>query len=118
MHIDIKTRDGVVILKPVGDIIGDASTELRAMVDDQLHDASKYANVLFDFAECSRIDSIGIGVLAGLHVSTMRKRRQVGVINVGNNIKNLFLMARLITMFDHFSTESEAIVNLRRGEGS
>lgn len=117
MHIDVRSRDGVIILKPVGDIIGAASHDLRSMVDDHLQDSAKYANVLFDFSDCSRIDSVGIGVLAGLHVSIMRKNRKIGVINVGNNIKNIFLMARLITMFDHFNTESEAIVNLRVGEG-
>ena len=65
----------------------------------------------------SRIDSVGVGVLAGLHVSLTGKGKKIGVINVGANIKNMFLMMRLITMFEHFHTESEAIVNLRAGEG-
>ncbi len=118
MHVDVRTRDGVIILKPIGDIIGPASHDLRAMVDDHLQNPSKYENVLFDFAECSRIDSVGIGVLAGLHVSIAGKGKKIGVVNVGNNIKNFFLMMKLITMFDHFNTESEAIVNLRIGEGA
>ena len=64
------------------------------------------------------MDSVGIGVLAGLHVSVLHEGKWIGVVNIRNNIKNLFLMARLITMFDHFSTGSEAIVNLRAGEGN
>ena len=73
---------------------------------------------LFDFADCRRIDSVGVGVLAGLHVSLANKGGKIGVINVGQNIKNVFLMMRLITMFAHFHTESQAIVNLQGGEGN
>lgn len=118
MRMDFRARNGVVILKPIGDIIGSASDELRVMVEDQLEAASRDSNILFDFAECSRIDSIGVGVLAGLQVSLAGKGRKIGVINVGENINNVFMMMRLITMFEQFHTESHAIVNLRGGEGS
>ena len=42
---------------------------------------------------------------------------QVGVINISDHIRNSFVMVKLITMFQHFKTENEAIVNLRGGEG-
>lgn len=71
---------------------------------------------LFDFADYSRIDSVGVDVLAGLHVSLANKGRKISGINVDQNIKNVFLMMRLITMFEHSYTESQAIVNLRGGE--
>lgn len=116
MRVDVRVRDGVVILKPIGDIIGPASQDLRDMVAAQLQDTSKYSDIIFDFADCSRIDSFGLGVLFGLHVSVARKGGKVAVINVGANIKNMFVMAKLITMFEHFHTESEAIINLRDGE--
>ena len=38
---------------------------------------------------------------------------QVGIVNVSDNIRNVFVIAKPITTFKHFNSEGEAIVNLR-----
>jgi len=113
MKIRTKTRDGVVVLKPIGRIIGPASDEFRRAIFDEMKGSIQSPNFLFDFAGVPRIDSVGIGVLAGLHVSIAHRGGRVGVINVSDNISSTFVMAKLITMFKHFKNENEAIVNLR-----
>ena len=113
MTVNVKNRDGVIVLKPRGQIIGPASNELRQVVKTQLQDASESTNFLFDFADCPRIDSAGVGILLGLHVSIAQKGGTIGVTNLSNSINNYFVMAKLITVFKHFDSENEAIVNLR-----
>ena len=116
MKIQTDTRDGVVVLKPIGRIIGHASDEFRRAIFDEMKGSMESPNFLFDFAGVSRIDSVGIGVLAGLHVSIAHRGGRVGVINISDNISSTLVMAKLITMFKHFKNEGEAIVNLRDGE--
>ena len=113
MEIQVKNRDGVIVIKPVGRIIGSASNEFRGAIIDQIKGSTESPNFVFDFAGVSRIDSVGIGVLVGLQVSIAQRGGQVGIINLSKNIRNTFVIAKLITTFRHFNSEDEAIVNLR-----
>ena len=113
MKIQTDTRDGVVVIKPIGSIIGPASNQFRFAIIDELKGIPDSPNFLFDFASVPRIDSVGIGVLVGLHVSIAQRGGQVGVINLSKNIRSSLVVAKLVTTFRHFNTECEAIVNLR-----
>ena len=112
MKIQTDTREGVVVLKPIGRIVGPASDEFRRAIFGEMKGSMESPNFLFDFADVSRIDSVGIGVLAGLHVSIAHRGGQVGVINISDNINSTLVMAKLITIFKHFKNEDEAIANL------
>ena len=113
MKIQTNTRAGVVVLKPIGKIIGPASNEFRRAIIEEIKGSMESPNFLFDFGSVSRIDSVGIGVLAGLQVSIALRGGQVGIINLSNNIKSTFVKVKLITTFQHFKNEEEAIVNLQ-----
>ena len=113
MEIHIKNRDGVIVMKPIGKIIGPASAEFRRAIIDEIKGSTESPNFVFDFASVSRIDSVGIGVLVGLHVSIAQRGGEVGVINLSDSIKNAFVITKLITTFQHFNSENEAVVNLR-----
>ena len=113
MDINVQNRDGVIVLKLGGRIIGAAGGELRQVIEEQLTDAPESPKFLFDFADVSRMDSSGLGTLVGLHVSVARKSGRIGVINVGTGINNLLVMGRLITIFEHFDSENEAIAALK-----
>ena len=113
MEVDVKTRDGIIVVKLREKIIGAASKEFRQVIQTQLQDASESPNFLFDFTDCPYMDSIGIGALVELHVSVAQMGGQIGVINVSNSIKNTFVTLRLINIFKHFDREPEAIANLQ-----
>ncbi|MBI1924962.1 STAS domain-containing protein [Candidatus Poribacteria bacterium] len=112
MAVDILQRDGVTILKLSGKIIGKSSNELKKVLDEQLANISGTPKLLLDFAEVSMMDSSGLGTLMGTHVSVAHKGGRIAVINVGTNIKNLIVRSRLITTFEHFNGEDEAIASL------
>ena len=65
MDVNVTSRGGVIVLKPRGRLIGSASNELQRVIDNQLADASEPPNFLFDFADCTRIDSKGVEVSYG-----------------------------------------------------
>jgi len=113
MDVNVEHRDGVIILRLGGRIVGIAGGELRQVIEEQLEDAPESPKFLFDFAEVSRMDSSGLGTLIGLHVSVARKEGRIGVINVSNSINNLLVIGRLITTFERFESEAEAIAGLQ-----
>jgi len=116
MKMQSDIRDGVVVIKPTGKIIGPASSQFSRAIIDEIKGMTESPNFLFDFAGVSQIDSVGIGALVASHVSIAERGGKVGVINVSNHIRNTFVITKLITTFKHFNNENEAIVNLRQLE--
>ena len=115
MKVNVSHRDNVIILTPNGKIIGPAVSDLRKTIDEQLANVSDSPKFLIDFADVSMLDSSGLGTLMGTHVSVVRKNGRIAVINVGANIKNLIVRSRLISVFEHFDSEDEAITSLTSG---
>ena len=112
MAIDVIQKDGVIVLKPSGKLIGSAVTDLRRTIDNELPDGSENPRLLIDFGDVSMMDSSGLGTLMGTHVSIAKKGGRIGIINVGTNIKNLIIRSRLISTFEHFDSENEAVTAL------
>ncbi len=112
MAIDVTQKDGVIVLKPSGKLIGSAVSELRKTIDDELPNSGENPRLLVDFADVSMMDSSGLGTLMGTHVSIAKKGGRIGIINVGTNIKNLIIRSRLISTFEHFDSENEAVTAL------
>ena len=112
MAIDVIQKDGVIILKPSGKLIGSAVSELRRTIDNELPSDEENPKLLIDFGDVSMMDSSGLGTLMGTHVSIVKRGGRIGIINVGTNIKNLIVRSRLISTFEHFDNENEAVTAL------
>ena len=112
MAIDVIQKDGVVVLKPSGKLIGSAVSELRRTIDNELPSGGENPRLLIDFGDVSMMDSSGLGTLMGTHVSIVKRGGRIGIINVGTNIKNLIVRSRLISTFEHFASENEAVTAL------
>ncbi len=112
MAIDVIQKDGVIVLKPSGKLIGSAVSELRRTIDNELPSDVENPRLLIDFGDVSMMDSSGLGTLMGTHVSIVKKGGRIGIINVGTNIKNLIVRSRLISTFEHFDSENEAVTAL------
>jgi anti-anti-sigma factor len=114
MDFNARNRDDVIILKLGGRIIGSASGQLRQSINEQIANIEA-PKILFDCEDISTMDSSGLGVLMATHASIARQGGRVGVIHVGTNIKNLIIRSRLITVFEHFDSEDEAVAALSGG---
>ena len=111
MAIDVRGRNGVIIVTLSGRIIGPAGGELRQTLNEQLENIDS-PKVLFDLGEVSRIDSSGLGTLVATQVTVARKGGRAGIVNIGEGIQNLLVMGRLITVFERYDSEEEAITGL------
>ena len=108
MSTKIRQQNGIVILEPNGKIMGPAVSELREAISPQI-EAYDTPRILINFQHVNRVDSSGLGALMGARAAVARKKGRVGVINVSKQIKNLIVLSRLVSLFEHFDSEAAAV---------
>ena len=109
MGIDVRQKEGVVIVKPGGNLYGPAALELKKAFDEQLANISETPLFLVDFADVTMMGSSGLGALVGAYTEIESKGGFIAIMNVDENIENLFIRSRLFDTFEHFNNEEEAI---------
>lgn len=98
----------VVILDLHGRIlIGQGENLLRDAVS-RLADSGN-VNILLNLADVPFIDSSVVGELVRTLTTVSRKGGTVKLLKLPPRIKNLLDMARLLTVFDAFESEDEAV---------
>ena len=109
MEIDVRHRDGVIIIKPNGRLIGTAAIDFKKRIEEEVAKAPSSPRLLFDLTGVSMMGSSGLGALMAAHVSIERNKGFVATINAGPNIQNLMIRSRLLHTFENFDSEDEAI---------
>ena len=112
MSTRVAKRNGVVILKPNGKLIGNAVNELSQTIYGELPENVDNPKLLIDFDDVSLMDSSGLGMLMGVHLDMQKRGGRVGVCHVGSNIKSLIVRSKLIGTFEHFNGEHQAVTGL------
>ena len=112
MAVSISERDGVLIVKPKGRLIGPAGGELRQALNEQLEQISGTPKVLFDLDAVTRMDSSALGTLVATQVTIARKGGRSAIVNISSGVRNLLIMGRLMSVFEHYENEDEAIAGL------
>ena len=109
MPITVSEKEGVVIFRLVGRMIAPGVKEISETVAETLAGDSSPPRLVFDFKEVTGMDSSGLGVLMKVYADIHPRGGEIGVINVDKQVKNLIVMARLITVFKNFESEDAAI---------
>ncbi|RKU33785.1 hypothetical protein C6499_00885 [Candidatus Poribacteria bacterium] len=108
MATQIRKENNVTILEPSGRIVGHAVSELRQTILPDI-EASETPRILINLENVNMMDSGGLGVLMEARTIASRKDGRIGVINVGKHIKNLIVLSRIVSLFEHYDSEEEAI---------
>ena len=109
-ELDVKERQAgdVTILDLTGEVrLGDSSVALRDSVR-KLADVGK-KKVLLNLAGVKYIDSSGIGELIASYASVTRQGGQLKLLNLTDRIQNLLVITKLLTVFDAYDNEAEAL---------
>ena len=112
MAITVSEKEGVIIFRLSGRIIAPGVKEVSRAVEEALAVHSSSPRLVFDFKEVTGMDSSGLGVLMKVHADIYPRGGKIGVINVNKHVKNLIVMARLITVFKNFESEEDAVAAL------
>jgi len=106
----IKLRDvyDVTILDLSGDItIGKGDVELRKEIADLVTQDRK--KILLNMKKVQFIDSSGIGEIVRSITTVQKNDGQLKLLNLESKVRDLFTITRLITVFESFENEKEAL---------
>jgi len=108
MKITARKEDEVTILEPKGKItIGSGDVALREAVREALEAGSK--NILLNLKRASRIDSSGMGELIVAYNSVTDRGGHLKLLNLPPKIHDVLGITQLITVFEVFDNEKEAL---------
>ena len=109
-ELDLKERQAgdVTILDMSGEVrIGEGSVSLRDSIR-QLADQGK-KKVLLNLAGVKYMDSTGVGELIANYTTITRQGGQLKLLNLTDRIQNLLVITKLLTVFDSYDNEAEAL---------
>lgn len=106
----VKRREvrSIVILSLQGRFYGDRETdELEKAILDESGKGNKM--LILNMSECEALSSVPLGVLMRGFASYKAKGGEIKLCSLGKRLKDLFMMTKLIMVFDHHETEEQAI---------
>jgi anti-sigma B factor antagonist len=108
MKTKVRDVSGVRVLDLEGKItIGSGDVELRQNIEDAI--AAGRHNILLNLHGVTHIDSSGIGEMVGCFTTVARKGGKMKLLNLTQKINDILQVTQLITVFDVFDNEKEAL---------
>ena len=111
-HLTISEREsgGVTVLDLSGKItIGEGSVQLREKVRGLLEQGKK--NILVNLGGVDYVDSSGIGELVSCYTTTKNQGGHLKLLSLTKKIKDLLQITKLLTVFETYDDESEAVAS-------
>jgi len=116
MQLKLNTRtldDGIVVVDCAGRIVfGEETTELRERVKGLISQGSR---VVLNLGEVNYIDSGGLGTLVALYTSARSAGGSIKLARLTRRVGDLLQVTKLLTVFDVYDTEEEAVQSFRKG---
>lgn len=101
------TIDDVIIVDCRGRIVlGDETADLRHLVKDLMNESPR---IVLNLAEVTHIDSNGIGMLFGLHISAEKAGVKMKLAGLGGRVKSVSEITKLSMTCETFPTVEEAV---------
>ena len=109
-ELNMKERQAgdVTILDLSGSVrMGDGAVSLRNSIRGLIDQGNK--KILLNLASVKNIDSSGIGELIANYTTLSRDGGQLKLLNLTEKIQNLLVITKLLTVFDSYDSEAEAL---------
>lgn len=108
MKVNVRQRDGVTILDLKGKItIGMGDVALRNAVQDAINGGA--TKVVINLKDVTTIDSSGVGELVSAFTTATNRSVKLCLANLPSKVSDILQITQLITVFDVFDSEDEAI---------
>lgn len=110
MNVTARHKEGITILDFKGKItIGVGDVALREAVVEALDAGSR--NLLINLKEVSTIDSSGVGELVSSYTTVTNRGGNLRLLNIPPKVMDILQITQLITVFDVFEDEDEAVAS-------
>ena len=108
MHIEVKKFGDVNVIEIKGNLMGGPET---IAVHDKVKElvAENKKNVVIDLSKVKWMNSSGLGTMMGCLTSLRNADGDLKLCGVTEKVKSLFMITKLITLFDTYGSTEEAI---------
>ena len=108
MEIDERTIGDVVVLDIKGRVqLGEGDEMLKDKVNSLLNQGRK--KIVLNLADVPYIDSAGLGEVVRTFTTVSRQGGQLKLLNLTKRITDLLAITKLLTVFDTYDSEQEAV---------
>ena len=108
LEVNQRQAGDVTILDMNGAVrIGEGSITLRDAIRGLADEGKK--KIILNLAGVNYVDSSGIGELIANYTTVSRQGGQLKLLNLTDRIQNLLVITKLLTVFDVYEGEAEAL---------
>jgi anti-sigma B factor antagonist len=112
LKITERQNDPITILDLTGNIrLGAGATDLRTAIRLLAEKGDK--KILLNMAGFSHIDSSGLGELVSSYTTLHKADGELKLFHLSDRVHELMTMTKLLTVFDVFDDESEAVESFK-----
>ena len=112
MQIEERIVNDVTILDLKGKItLGEGDEALKDKINSLVHQNRK--KILLNLEDVPYIDSAGLGEIVRTYTTVSRQGGQLKLVNLTKRITDLLSITKLLTVFETFDTEPEALKSYR-----
>ncbi len=111
LKLATKTKDGILVVDCSGRIVfGDESSLLREKIKKAVIENNR---IVLNLADISYIDSGGLGTLVALRATAINAGGTIKLANLTKRVDDLLQVTKLLTVFDVYDSEVEAVESFR-----
>ncbi len=112
MKIEKRKNGSVTIFDLKGKILsGEGIDELRQSIDATIKENEK--QLVLNFAEVPYLDSTGLGEVVRSYTTLKKAGGTIKIVNLTNKVQDLLSVTKLITVFETFQNEDEAVKSFK-----
>ena len=109
--------DGVSVVALDGRIVlGEESNALREKVKSLLAEGKK--KIVLNMDNITFIDSAGLGTLVAAHHSAKGQSASLRLCHFGSKFQEVLQITKLLTVFDVYDTEAQAVASFSKSAGA
>jgi len=114
MNIDQKATGDVMVVTVNGDITLNQGGDvlLKDKIQSLLQQGHK--KLVLDLGGVAYVDSAGLGQLVQIHATTKSNGGAMKMANVTKKLKDLLVVTKLLTVFDSYDSEAEALASFNK----
>ena len=108
MKIEERALENVVILDLKGKLtIGEGDELLKGTIQKLMDQG--HSNLLLNLEDVPYVDSAGLGEIVRTYTTVSRRGGSLKLVNLTKRITDLLAITKLLTVFDTFESEADAV---------
>ena len=111
MQLEERLVGDVAIVKVTGDITLNAGADVRLKDKVQSLIQQGHKQLIVDLGGVSYVDSAGLGQLVQIQTTMSNHSGKLKLLNVTKRLNDLLVVTKLVTVFDTFENEAEALAS-------